>query len=89
MDSDKEQIPESYVCQQLIMIGPTDVNYYGSIKKRFDKVFDYYSKEAFIKMIKENAKYTKIKDLRNLQEIEDEEFWSLTAPKMIEMVCSS
>ena len=69
------------------MVGPCDVSYYNSsIKPRLEKLDKKYSKEAFIKTIQENAKYSKIKDLRNLEEIENDEFWSRSVPFILEVL---
>ena len=75
------------MCPQLIMIGPCDVSYYySSIKPRIEKLANKYSKEAFIKTIQENAKYSKVKDLRNLDEIDDHDFWSWSVPFILEVL---
>ena len=69
------------------MVGPCDVSYYySSIKSRIEKLSNTYSKEAFIKTIQENAKYSRVKDMRNLEEIDDDDFWSRSVPFILEVL---
>lgn len=68
----------------MIMIAPYDTTYYKGFKRKTKELRSNYNKDSTIKFIMDNAKYEGITNLKNLQRIEDEEFWNRTVPILLE-----
>ena len=68
----------------MIMMSPYDKTYYTNFKKRTKQLLDGYSKKQAVKYIHQNCKYDNISNLKILQKLDDEQFWSITFPKMLQ-----
>lgn len=68
------------------MIAPCDTTYFQGFKRRTKELLDKYSRENVLKFIMENAKFDSITNLRNLEKIDDDHFWSKTAPLLLETI---
>lgn len=65
------------------MIGPSDVDYFSSSQGKLRKLLDSYSKANVIRFISENTKFVGITALKNLEAIDDEDFWGNAMPQML------
>ena len=66
------------------MIAPFDTSYYKGFKRKAKDLRNNYNRDNAVKFILENAKYEGVTNLRNLQKIDDEEFWNRTVPTLLE-----
>lgn len=64
------------------MIGPCDVTYFYTVNKKLRQVCNEYSKSNAIKFILENAQFYNVKNIKILDDLNDQNFWNKTLLKM-------
>lgn len=74
------------VCTAFILITPSVLSYYPKIDKVLRELSDRYSKEKVLDFMLDNLKHHRIANLNNLKLIEDDDFWSLWLPIIIELI---
>ncbi len=73
------------VCPSFVLLTPSIMIYYHSLERNLRELCDHYSKEKVIDFILSNLKHSKIDNLKNLEQIKDDDFWGHELPFVIEM----
>lgn len=71
----------------MILIGPSDVDYFGSVIKNIRSLLEEYNRSKFFDFLSRNAKFQGAHNLSILEGINNLTFWNDTLPKMLEYAC--
>lgn len=74
------------VCPSFVLIGPQHVRHFHSIKSKLEKLEANYSRDDVIAFIEGNLRFHKIENVKHLESIKDDDFWSFTMIKLIRIL---
>jgi hypothetical protein len=69
-----------------LLLTPTVMSYFPAIQRKLTALTKNYSKQNVMDFILDNLKFHRIDNLRNLDLIKDDDFWSIEILPMLEMV---